>query len=211
MLKRLSKNEKGFSAVELIIVLVVIIAIGAGGYLVYRHEHKSTPTTTARSSSTDSVSTSSNPSLQSVTFAGLGITVEYPSSWKVTNNDANVGLIIASPHYQGYSFIVDMFMAPTVDDGSSGYTSISSFTYDNQKAYLVGNYETTNSLSRVFVSSCSAPAFCMFPAVGSTTSDPQGVDASFYYNQGEGAVALPNDPSAISQAEAILSSMTFSQ
>lgn len=57
---KLQSNQKGFSAVEVIIVIVVVALIGTVGWLVYKNHHKTTPTNIATTSSTKSSSTSSS-------------------------------------------------------------------------------------------------------------------------------------------------------
>ena len=45
-MNKVSKNQKGFSFIELILVIAVVTLIGAAGYLVYKNHHKTiTPTT----------------------------------------------------------------------------------------------------------------------------------------------------------------------
>jgi|SRR5665213_2410914 len=41
------KSERGFSAVEVVVVLAIVLAIGASGYLVYKHHKKAVNSTTA--------------------------------------------------------------------------------------------------------------------------------------------------------------------
>jgi|SRR5665213_100665 len=51
-MNKISKNEKGFSALEAILIIVVVVLIGAVGYLVYKNHHKTaTVSTTATKSS----------------------------------------------------------------------------------------------------------------------------------------------------------------
>ena len=44
----ISKNEKGFSFIELLIIIFVLALIGATGWFVYKEHHKSTPTNTSK-------------------------------------------------------------------------------------------------------------------------------------------------------------------
>lgn len=48
MIKK-SKNQKGFSAVELVLVIVIVALIGVVGWLVYKNHHKTTATATITS------------------------------------------------------------------------------------------------------------------------------------------------------------------
>ncbi len=95
-------NQKGFSAVELVIILVILIAIGAAGWLVYQHNHKakatspiSTPSTTRTSSNTKkTVATQPNPYQGWLSYCSSvgGLCVKYPSNWKladVSNQGSN--------------------------------------------------------------------------------------------------------------------------
>jgi len=45
-MNKVSRNEKGFSAIEIVLVIVVIALIGAAAWLVYKDHHKTTTTST---------------------------------------------------------------------------------------------------------------------------------------------------------------------
>jgi len=55
-MKRISKNQKGFSAVELLIIVVVIGLIGGAGYAVYKNHHKTSTTVSSNANSATIIS-----------------------------------------------------------------------------------------------------------------------------------------------------------
>ena len=77
MMRKLQKNENGFSAVEIVLVLVIIVLIGAVGWLVYKDNHKNT-TTSAKSTS---ASTKSSTSTSTKTTTTPAATNPY-AGWK---------------------------------------------------------------------------------------------------------------------------------
>src|ERR1700677_551969 len=95
-MNRISKNQKGFGALEIILIIVVIILIGVVGYLVYKNHHKAvltkvvTITTTAPANSKGST-TSSDP------YAGWKpyelkyeqLSFEYPATWTPTDTSSD--------------------------------------------------------------------------------------------------------------------------
>lgn len=90
-MNKIPKNQKGFGAVEAILILVIIILIGVIGWLVYKNHHKSTTTkNTATTSSSKpkstTSSTSNNPYAGWNTYTSKlgGFTLKYPASWNIT-------------------------------------------------------------------------------------------------------------------------------
>jgi len=104
-MRKLQKNENGFSAVELVLVLVIIVLIGAVGWLVYKDNHKNT-TTSAKSTSASTKSSTSTSTKTTTTpaatnpYAGWktycdtqsSTCLYYPSNWTAQAGLGNVGI-----------------------------------------------------------------------------------------------------------------------
>jgi uncharacterized protein (UPF0333 family) len=50
IMHKISKNEKGFSAVEGLLIIVILIVLAGAGYFVYKHHHKTSASTPSASS-----------------------------------------------------------------------------------------------------------------------------------------------------------------
>jgi Tfp pilus assembly major pilin PilA len=114
---KLKYNQKGFTAVEGLLIVLILVVIGAVGYMVYHNEHKtkivnatstssnkpatSTKTTTATTTKqTSSAPSSTCPSItnaaqvpsgwQTYTSSKYSYSISYPSSWSVTNSGGSV-------------------------------------------------------------------------------------------------------------------------
>lgn len=94
-MNKFPKNQKGFSAVEAILVLIIVILICVVGWLIYEKQHKTTTTkaTAAQSNNVASATRpASKPSKQTTNlYAGWetycssygGLCLKYPPSWTV--------------------------------------------------------------------------------------------------------------------------------
>ncbi len=90
-MNRLSKNEKGFSAIEVVLVFVILALIGVVGWLVYKNHHQTTKasvvTTSKPSPSTPAKSTIPtkpvNPyaGWKTYTSGYQKVSFQYPTSW----------------------------------------------------------------------------------------------------------------------------------
>jgi len=164
---KISKNEKGFSTVELVLALVILILIVVVGWLVYKNNHKTTsissttasttkPTTSKINTTTTTQSASLYAGWKTSTLQYERITYQYPSNWTVTDNSA------ASPKsqngctYPGHDLITlnspsgteVAFNAGQDCFGYPGDTSFGSVPIDSlgQKLYLAfeaSNYDST--------------------------------------------------------------------
>lgn len=96
----MSIKEKGFSAVEAILIIVIIGIVGFAGWFVWNSQKQTDKTLTDTSKGNTSVvatktsqsTTNGNTidsSLQEVSVEGGHATVQAPKSWKVTVGDAN--------------------------------------------------------------------------------------------------------------------------
>ncbi len=93
---KLRNNEKGFSAVEVILVLVVIIAIGVVGWLVYKDVHKANKATTASTASNTGTKTpkatpktTTAASYKSYMDTAAKASFQYPSTWTIASIRGN--------------------------------------------------------------------------------------------------------------------------
>lgn len=97
-MSKLSKNEQGFSIVELIMVIVIVILIGTVGYFVYKNHQPTkavtlTKTVTKTPAPAANAPTAANPyaGWASYTLQNEKSTFQYPTSWKAVNTGATDG------------------------------------------------------------------------------------------------------------------------
>ncbi len=111
----MKRNEKGFSAVEIILVLLVVGLIGVVGFMVYKNHNKTTNSTTSTSSSspTTTQKTTSNTQLTIPSDwtwyenNDLGFKFAYPSSWGKAN------LTFADKGDVGMQYELDFYPSPS--------------------------------------------------------------------------------------------------
>jgi hypothetical protein len=96
---KLSKTEKGFTAVEGLLIILILLVIGGIGYMVYHNNHK-TNTTTVSTTATKTPSSSSTKSTKSsqkyFTITQWGIKAPY-------NGNLSLEYSIASSNGQTYA------------------------------------------------------------------------------------------------------------
>jgi Tfp pilus assembly protein PilV len=84
----MSKNQRGFSAVESLLVLTIVILIGAVGYMVYKNHHKTSGSTNNSNVSVEATSPSNSPYTGWKIYTALShISFKYPSNWTVTTSN----------------------------------------------------------------------------------------------------------------------------
>jgi|SRR5665213_806896 len=98
-MNKISKNENGFSAVEVVLIVVILALIGVVGWLVYNNHHKatiapvSTTTTTTKSATSEpaapSKSVNQYAGWQSYTLQYDKLTFKYPANWTVKTTSSN--------------------------------------------------------------------------------------------------------------------------
>src|ERR1700691_3644878 len=118
-MNKVSKNEKGFSAIEAILVLVVIVLIGIVGYITYKDHHKTKTANTATSSSSQSKTTASSSELSTTNKASTNSSKKSNTKyltvtqWGVrtpyTSNDSLSYVI--DPNNQNLALVVSQYMA----------------------------------------------------------------------------------------------------
>ena len=113
-MKKLSKNQTGFTLVEALLIILILAVLGGVSYMVYHNHHKaktnSTDSTTTTSSSSNSTkaATNSNPYAGWKTYNGNNVSFQYPSSWTVgTNANPAVGVSVTSPIFTSSTAGVD--------------------------------------------------------------------------------------------------------
>lgn len=151
-MNKISKNEKGFSVIELVLVLVIVVLIGAAGWLVYKNHYKTTiakPTATSNGSAAFS-STSSN---STNTYSGWKqycdsvnrYCLKYPSNWKFSNNGSSGQAYIGITNISGTLSVG--YTNPNTDDGfppTDFYTSlIYPLSGDSGDYTIIGGYWTS--------------------------------------------------------------------
>src|ERR1700761_6095948 len=99
-MKKLSRNQKGFSAVEGLLVILILVVVGAVGYMVYHNGHgvNSTNKTATSTSASSSKPTTTNlyAGWQQLCASDDSICMRYPSNWKLNGSDS-AGYTITSP------------------------------------------------------------------------------------------------------------------
>ena len=80
-MRTIQKNEKGFSAVEALIILVIVVLIGGVGYLIYKNHHKAAAPLAV--TVTKTTTTKPAPAVTWKTYSNqqAGFTFQYPASW----------------------------------------------------------------------------------------------------------------------------------
>jgi Tfp pilus assembly protein PilE len=96
-MRKIKNNQKGFGAVEGLLVLVIIVLICVVGYMVYKNHHKATAsasTTAAKTSTSNSAkSTAAAPNpyagWNTYTASLKPVSFKYPANWTVDNSAGN--------------------------------------------------------------------------------------------------------------------------
>jgi len=78
-MNKISKNKKGFTVVEALLIVLVIAVIGFGSYYVWHTQHTNKSTTTAKSATSTSTKTTTTTTVR---ITQLGIEVTVPNSIK---------------------------------------------------------------------------------------------------------------------------------
>jgi prepilin-type N-terminal cleavage/methylation domain-containing protein len=145
---KLQNDQKGFSAVEVILVLVIVALIGAVGFMVYKNQKtKTTPvasTTTKTATTQAKKTTAPDPyaGWQSYTLKYEKLAFKYPASWTIQDNSASQGL---TPNADSVTLTSSDGFNVSIDDGWDGggdslrlaTDSPVSVTFLNSPAYLV--------------------------------------------------------------------------
>lgn len=86
---KLKYDQKGFTAVEGLLIVLILVVIGAVGYMVYHNDHKAktistTNTSTTKPTTTAKTTTITQPTQKYITIAAWGVRVPYSGSDTLT-------------------------------------------------------------------------------------------------------------------------------
>jgi len=88
---KLQKNQKGFTAVEGLLIVLILVVIGAVGYMVYHNDHKTKTVTTTNTSANKPATTAktsatmtTQPTQKYITISAWGVRVPYSGSDTLT-------------------------------------------------------------------------------------------------------------------------------
>ncbi len=161
-MKKISKNQKGFTVVEGLLIVLILVVIGGVGYMVYHNDHKTKTTSVSTTSATKpatSIKTTTNPyaGWQSFCSSYGGLCLKYPSNWtlKTTSEAASATqntdeADITSPSdnvtvdYQPYCIQLAAPPAGTWTDNVLSVTSPTS-TSDFKVVKAVSSYQGSSS------------------------------------------------------------------
>jgi prepilin-type N-terminal cleavage/methylation domain-containing protein len=134
---KLRSDQKGFSAVEILLVLVIVGLIGVVGYMVYRNHNKTTDntatSTTKSSTSAQTKNTPTDPYAGWQTYSDSHVSFKYPSGWQ-----AGTG--------------TDKYAAVSVTATSPGFTTSAMTTGDNPGASVTFSLQLSTNSSTVYCS-----------------------------------------------------------
>lgn len=86
-MKKLKNNQKGFSALETILVLAIVVIIGVVGWMLYKGHNKASSTAfTVSTKTTNGVSSNPYAGWRTYTLKDERVTFQYPSTWKLTDD-----------------------------------------------------------------------------------------------------------------------------
>jgi hypothetical protein len=79
-MNKLSKNQKGFTAVEGLLIILILVVIGGVGYMVYHNNHKTKPVAASTTTANTSIS---NPYSGWKSFCSTSgkLCLKYPTTW----------------------------------------------------------------------------------------------------------------------------------
>jgi prepilin-type N-terminal cleavage/methylation domain-containing protein len=152
-MNRISKNQKGFTAVEVLLVILILVVIGAVGYMVYHNDHHKNVTANVKATSaTKPVVTNSKPasSTQYLKITQLGIELPLSStisdlSYTWDNDSASFGSAALIKYAETQDPSECSFTNPDGSVASTtyglGHISSGSAASDfsgNYKAYTIG-------------------------------------------------------------------------
>lgn len=75
-MNKISKNQKGFTLVETLLVILILVVIGGVSYIVYHNDHKTVTTV----STTVSKTSKSSPTTYTIPITPLGISITVPTA-----------------------------------------------------------------------------------------------------------------------------------
>ncbi len=149
-------KEKGFTAVEGVIIVLILVVLGAAGWFVYKHQHKNNKATQTSANTTDNSSDNKkNDPYESWKTADIGTmaSFKYPSQWTAqTNSDPSEQIVdLTAPS----GWLIQLRVVKVDTTGSDGaWPATEPITILEQQAYLAyGSLKNDkNSINYVTVS-----------------------------------------------------------
>jgi len=124
-MSKFTKNENGFSGIEILMVVVIVALIGAVGYMVYKNKHQPTKVVTVTKTATKTptpvanVPTVANPysGWKEYTLKYEKLSFQYPSIWTIQDSSGSQGL---SPNTDSVTLTAADGFNVSIDDGWDG-------------------------------------------------------------------------------------------
>lgn len=200
-------DQKGFTAIEAILIVFILVILGGIGWWVYHKNHKNTVASTA---SHTTATTSSSASTQADLYAGWktcddgadGVSFKYPSTWTAnglhSNSDPCAGISLSSfgqevsfqsPSSGGLSFSLKFF--PAVQNGSLKEEN-------SAPSSTGGSWEAVQSVAPLALNTGNAASLVSYEDIGTNTKVSDNlVSAIGLTNQSYSAGQLFHDFSGI--------------
>lgn len=112
-MSKMSKNQKGFSTVEVILVIVIVALIGTVGWLVYKNHHKTTAlntsTTSSKATTKSTVANNTKTVATANSYAGWKsysnsqVSFQYPADWTASNGPGDSQSTVADATSSTYT------------------------------------------------------------------------------------------------------------
>lgn len=183
-------SEKGFSAVEVILILIIVVLIGAVGYLVYKDHHKTKVHSIVKNSSvantkSTTVNTDTNPSSQTYYLDNKEVSYMLPSGWQLSNPPSNLqppcGQTVTSTLNKCTSQAILTLSAEGFTNPDQFYVNIATFPVANNTTPTVffneagiGNSSAPDNSSNLVINGNAA-------YTATTTADPSTGEFILYY------------------------------
>jgi len=82
-MNKISKNQKGFTLVEVLLIILILVVIGAVGYFVYHNEHSVKPASNTSNASKTSNTSNTSSASNLRTYQDGKVSFKYPDGWQV--------------------------------------------------------------------------------------------------------------------------------
>lgn len=161
----MSKNQKGFSTIEGVLIVVIVLLLGAVGWVVYNKNYNKTPrNSTTNTSTTNQTSTEKKTTTKSASLGNASYSLALPNGWNFkevsTEDSANEKLVYVIDPTNTLQLEVQILgSAATSGSTSTGLTSLKSFKGINDKTYYIHGYKGTSTVADAYemlqISSCS--------------------------------------------------------
>ena len=204
---KLRNCQKGFTAVEGLLIVLILVVIGAVGYMVYHNNHKTKTldaSTSATTSSAKSTIANNQKTVPTVSpYAGWNtytlpkekLTFRYPTTWTVENNNftnsSNDGVQFVSKTDSSFEILIGAGQAVAAVGNYDGncVQQSNSVTFAGQTAYLdLVGFANTNAVPP----SCS-PASSTIQSVILSKSSTNAKVTNFFHTKN---IPQPTAPSA---------------